>query len=354
MTNQNTWRGFTQSCFPKGFTLIELLVVVLIIAILAAVAGPQYKKAVLKSRFSNLYPVAQSLAQAQENFYLSAGDYAENLSELDISVPGDPTGQTTTLSGGTQVKLGVEDNHIYVRAEKGDNALTIYQKHSPNFAGETHCEAKQNDTLANWLCKDSLQGTFVGNKFGYSIYSLSEKSVGTLGRTYTGLDVFSIPLSGGDTCIECRRGTQPVTDRSTCESFGIYCYGLSFDDYSTCWAHGRGCYDTSYNNHSMCRADGIYSCGSSPWHPNIVNVFKDFSSCQGNKVNTCLNTSFERGSFCEANAVGACAGATYLDDTSYCKSEDGYCPVGSPKQGGGNWRECEEGEEGYGIEGRSC
>ena len=61
----------------RAFTLMELLVVVLIIGVLAAVAVPQYKRAVLKSRFSTLMPVANSLAKGNEVYYLSQGEYSK-------------------------------------------------------------------------------------------------------------------------------------------------------------------------------------------------------------------------------------------------------------------------------------
>ena len=76
-----------------GFTLIELLVVVLIIGILAAIALPQYNKAVEKSRAMQGIVLARTLHEAQEAYYLENGEYASSKEGLaiDIKCPADYT-----------------------------------------------------------------------------------------------------------------------------------------------------------------------------------------------------------------------------------------------------------------------
>ena len=71
----------------KAFTLIELLVVVLIIGILAAVALPQYQKAVEKSRAAQAFTLLKSVGQAAVSFRLANGGFPESFDELSVEIP---------------------------------------------------------------------------------------------------------------------------------------------------------------------------------------------------------------------------------------------------------------------------
>ena len=83
----------------KAFTLIELLVVVLIIGILAAVAVPQYQKAVEKSRLAELMQNIRTLKQIASMYVLENGVPSSSITLKDI-----PT--SMELTGGEWIDQG--------------------------------------------------------------------------------------------------------------------------------------------------------------------------------------------------------------------------------------------------------
>lgn len=74
----------TRRCNTKGFTLLELLMVVIIIAILASIALPQYVRAVARARRSEALNVLATLRSAEQRTAAETQAYTPTATDLDV------------------------------------------------------------------------------------------------------------------------------------------------------------------------------------------------------------------------------------------------------------------------------
>ena len=117
-----------QKTYPAGknagFTLIELLVVVLIIGILAAIALPQYTKAVEKSRAAQALAVLKSFGQAYQAYYMANGDYPTSFDQLDLDMSA-WTGNEKWYSGSGAATRSNEDWSLQLVNASGSHVLYV-------------------------------------------------------------------------------------------------------------------------------------------------------------------------------------------------------------------------------------
>lgn len=86
----------------RGFTLIEVMIVVAVVAILAAVALPNYFDSVRKSRRSDAITALNAIAQSQERWRANNATYSNVLTSAGLNVANPSSGYyTLAVTGNT-------------------------------------------------------------------------------------------------------------------------------------------------------------------------------------------------------------------------------------------------------------
>ena len=146
----------------RGFTLIELLVVVLIISILAAVAVPQYQKAVAKAKLAALIPIMKSVFVANQTYHLENGIYTNDITAWNISLPNVKKIKDMSL---TRKQVVFNDgSYLLIQDQSDETGGPFVSGHTPNVPAYLH---RFYNPKSSWRCYATEQkGIGICKAFG--------------------------------------------------------------------------------------------------------------------------------------------------------------------------------------------
>jgi len=119
-----------------GFTLIELMIVLIIAAILAAVAFPQYRDYVVRSNRSVAKSMLLQVADRQEQFFTDRKTYAVDMTDL-----GYPAAASFAVGRASAAEAAVNGDSLYQITLTGATATTFTLTATPvnGQAEDTQC-----------------------------------------------------------------------------------------------------------------------------------------------------------------------------------------------------------------------
>lgn len=135
----------------KGFTLIELMIVVAIIAILAAIAIPQYQNYIIRTQVSEGMNLADGAKTAVAEFYNNTGHYPKNNNSAGLALPASLTGKYVST-----VDVSTTPGKII--------AVFAKESNSKINGSQVVLSAYDNGGSISWNCKKSA-GTNVSDAY---------------------------------------------------------------------------------------------------------------------------------------------------------------------------------------------
>ena len=162
----------------KAFTLIELLVVVLIIGILAAVALPQYQRAVDKSRFAALLPLVRAVANAKSEYYLANGEHARTFDVLSITLPpefeikDDADYGQKAIGTKREIFLDASEHRVIGRLFLSDGSTVFYYMPISEVNSTVRCSAA-SDKRGTAFCKSIPGAKYLRTESGFVWYAIN-------------------------------------------------------------------------------------------------------------------------------------------------------------------------------------